>query len=349
MTNNSKGGLVSEAYGKAGGQDVTQFTLTNHKGMVVKLINYGATITNILTPDSNNRMGDVVLGFSNLEGYLSKENPFFGCVAGRYANRIAKGKFTLDGKTYQLPINNGPNTLHGGINGFNKKLWQAVPVGDSSVKMTYVSKDGEEGFPGNLTSEVVYTLSDDNGLTIDYTATTDKATPINLTNHSYFNLSGGADSTILSHEMMIEADNFVEVDETLIPTGKIVAVKGTAMDFSTPTAIGTDIEKVSGGYDHTYVLNKGEGGLTLAAKVVHPQSGRVMEVFTTQPGVQFYSGNFLNGSAVGKNGKSYIKHAGFCLETQHFPDSPNHPSFPNTILRPGETYRQTTIYRFPAR
>jgi aldose 1-epimerase len=335
-------------FGTYEGQDVMQYTLTNQAGMVVKLINYGGTITNIFVPDSNGKLEDVVLGFDSLGGYLSKENPFFGCITGRYANRIANGRFQIDGKQYQLPVNNNGNTLHGGINGFNTKYWKGERMpGDSSVKFSYVSKDGEEGFPGNCSVQVTYTLTPNNELRIEYEATTDKATPVNLTNHSYFNLSAGKDSTVLGHEIMINADSFVAVNNELIPTGELEPVKGTAMDFNVPLTIGTDISKVAGGYDHTYVLNKKGGSEPeLAVALHHPTSGRYMEVFTTEPGVQFYSGNFLNGILTGKYGHKYVKHAGLCLEAQHFPDSPNQPTFPNTILRPGETYRQTTVYKF---
>lgn len=348
MQTNKTATATEQKYGTFEGQDVMQYTLTNAAGMVVKLINYGGTITNILVPDAAGNFEDVVLGFDSLAGYMSKENPFFGCITGRYANRIAKGRFTLDGKEYQLPINNNGNTLHGGINGFNRKFWTAEKLaGDSSIRFSYTSKDGEEGFPGNCTSHVVYTLTPNNELKIDYTATTDKATPINLTNHSYFNLSAGKDSTILSHEIFIHADRYVAVDNNLIPTGELLPVKGTSMDFNVPVAIGTDIAKVPGGYDHTFVLNKKNASQPeLAVTLRHPGSGRYMEVFTSEPGVQFYSGNFLNGAFAGKKGVKYVQHGGLCLETQHFPDSPNQPNFPNTILRPGETYKHLTIYKF---
>jgi aldose 1-epimerase len=348
MHTNTSSNVKQEKYGNANGKEIMQYTLTNASGMQVKLINYGGTITNIIVPDSSGTMGDVVLGFDSMDGYLKKENPYFGCITGRYANRIAKGKFTLDGKSYQLPINNNGNTLHGGINAFNKQFWSAeILPGDSSVKFSYVSKDGEEGFPGNCTVDVTYSLSQNNELKIDYKATTDKATPVNITNHSYFNLSAGKDSTILSHEIFINADKYVAVNNDLIPTSELPEVKGTAMDFTVPSAIGTDLAKVAGGYDHTYVLNKkNTGEPELAVSVHDPASGRYMEVFTTEPGVQFYSGNFLDGTLTGKKGMKYVKHAGLALEAQHFPDSPNQPSFPNTILRPGETFSQTTIYKF---
>jgi aldose 1-epimerase len=348
MSTNKTSPVTQQKYGNADGKEITQYTLTNAAGMVVKLINYGGTITNILVPDTSGNMGDVVLGFDSLAGYLDKTNPYFGCITGRYANRIGKGKFSIDGKNYQLPVNNNGNTLHGGINGFNKKFWTGeVLPGDSSVKFTYLSKDGEEGFPGNCNVEVTYMLSQNNELKIEYEATTDKPTAVNITNHSYFNLSAGKDSTILGHEIFINADKYVEVDNDLIPTGQLLAVKGTSMDFTVPAAIGTDIAKVAGGYDHTYVLNKKNAAEPELAVAVHdPSSGRYMEVFTTEPGVQFYSGNFLDGSLTGKKGIKYVKHAGLALEAQHFPDSPNQPNFPNTILRPGETFNQTTVYKF---
>jgi aldose 1-epimerase len=348
MSTNKTSPVTQQKYGNADGKEITQYTLTNAAGMVVKLINYGGTITNILVPDTSGNMGDVVLGFDSLAGYLDKTNPYFGCITGRYANRIGKGKFSIDGKNYQLPVNNNGNTLHGGINGFNKKFWTGeVLPGDSSVKFTYLSKDGEEGFPGNCNVEVTYMLSQNNELKIEYEATTDKPTAVNITNHSYFNLSAGKDSTILGHEIFINADKYVEVDNDLIPTGQLLAVKGTSMDFTVPASIGIDIAKVAGGYDHTYVLNKKNAAEPELAVAVHdPSSGRYMEVFTTEPGVQFYSGNFLDGSLTGKKGIKYVKHAGLALEAQHFPDSPNQPNFPNTILRPGETFNQTTVYKF---
>jgi aldose 1-epimerase len=348
MNKTKTSSVTQQKYGNADGQEIMQYTLTNAAGMVVKIINYGGTITNIMVPDSTGNFGDVVLGFDSLEGYLKKENPYFGCITGRYANRIAQGKFSIDGKTYQLPINNNGNTLHGGINGFNKKFWAADKLpGDSSVKFSYTSKDGEEGFPGNCNVEVVYSLSQNNELKIEYKATTDKPTPVNITNHSYFNLSAGRDSTILGHEIFINADRYVAVNNQLIPTGELPEVRGTAMDFTVPAKIGTDIEKVAGGYDHTYVLNKKNSNEPELAVAVHdPVSGRYMELFTTEPGVQFYSGNFLDGTLVGKKGMKYVKHGGLALEAQHFPDSPNQPNFPNTILRPGETFSQTTVYKF---
>ena len=338
-----------QSYGIVDSQEVKQYTLTNPGGMVVKILNYGGYVTNIIVPDKAGVKEDVVLGFESLEGYRQQGNPFMGCIVGRYANRIAKGRFTLDGKTYELAKNNNGNSLHGGLKGFDKAVWTSRQQGDSSLVLNYTSKDGEEGYPGTLTVQVVYTLTPDNELKIDYTAETDKPTIVNLTNHSYFNLSGGKDSTILGHTLMLDADRFTAVDATLIPTGELVAVKGTAMDFTKPTTIGTDIAKVAGGYDHNWVLNKKGDSVSLAGTLYHEPSGRFMEVFTTQPGIQFYTGNFLNGSLTGKGGRKIIKHAGLCLETQHFPDSPNQPGFPTTVLRPGEKYHEITIYKFSVR
>jgi aldose 1-epimerase len=338
--------ITQAPFGTTDGKEVIQYTLTNGNGVTVKILNYGGTVTHIITPDKNGTPGDVVLGFDSLSGYLQKGNPYFGSLIGRYGNRIANAKFTLDGKTYTLAPNNDGNSLHGGIKGFDKVVWTATPLGDSSLKLTYDSKDGEEGYPGNLHTEVIYTLTGNNELKLDYTATTDKATPLNLTNHAYFNLSAGTDSTILDHELMLKADKYTAVNAKLIPTGKLPDVKGTPMDFTTSKKIGADIGKVPGGYDHNWVLRKGEG-LELIGALYHPGSGRYMEVFTTEPGIQFYTGNFLDGTLTGgKGGKVYVKNAGLCLETQHFPDSPNQPSFPSTILKPGETYKQTTIYKF---
>jgi len=334
-------------YGMIGADSAFQYTLTNKNGMVVKILNYGGTVTDIITPDKNGKMGDVVLGYDSLAGYLQTGNPYFGCLVGRYGNRIANAKFTLDGKEYTLAANNGPNTLHGGLKGFDKVIWIVKLFNDSSLLLSYSSKDGEEGYPGNLSVDVMYSLSDDNGLKIDYAAVTDKATPVNLTNHCYFNLSAGTDSTILDHELMLKADKYTPVNETLIPTGKIDDVKGTPMDFTTSKKIGKDIANVTGGYDHNWVLNRSGNDLELIGSVYHAGSGRYMEVFTTQPGIQFYTGNFLDGTLKNtRDGVKYIKHSGLCLETQHFPDSPNQPSFPNTILKPDETFHETTVYKF---
>jgi aldose 1-epimerase len=343
-------GVRKSAFGRTGdGAEVDLYTLTNRNGLTAKVTSYGAILTHLLVPDRSGNLGDVVLGFDTLEGYLGS-HPFFGSTVGRVANRIARGEFELDGKVYHLAINNGPNSLHGGLKGFNRVLWNAEPQqGENgpSVRFSYLSRDGEEGYPGNLSVTVTYTLTDEDALEIRYTATTDQATPVNLTNHSYFNLAGEAD--ILSHEMLLHADRFTPVDDTLIPTGEIRPVAGTPMDFTRPEAIGSRIGEVGGdpkGYDHNYVLNSGGDEKVRSARVREPRSGRVMEVYTTQPGVQFYTGNFLDGSITGKGGQSYGKHAGFCLETQHFPDSVHHPNFPSVILRPGDTYRQFTAYTF---
>jgi aldose 1-epimerase len=332
----------------ADGKQVDEYTLTNAHGLVVKVMTYGGIITSVQTPDRQGHLTNITLSLDSLQDYLAG-HPFFGALAGRFANRIAKGKFTLDGEQYTLATNNGPNHLHGGIKGFDKAVWQAEEIRGKDrvgVKLTHFSPDGDEGYPGNLTATVVYTLDNGNALTMDYTATTDKATPVNLTNHTYWNLRGRAKGGILDEVMMINADHYLPVDETLIPTGKLAAVKGTPMDFTTPTAIGARIDQVSGGYDHAYVLNqKKPGQMTLAARVSEPASGRVMEIYTTQPAIQFYTGNFLDGT-LQAGGVVYQKHHGFCLETEHYPDSPNRPQFPSTILRPGETYRQTTVHKF---
>ncbi|HLF15562.1 MAG TPA: aldose epimerase family protein [Bacteroidota bacterium] len=342
--------VTQSPYGTVEGRDIAQFTLTNAGGMVVKIINYGATVTHVMTPGRDGTMGDVVLGFDSLGGYLRLDNPYFGCIAGRYANRIAGAKFELDGATYTLAANNNGNSLHGGLKGFDKAVWYASPLpGDDGVKFSYHSRDGEEGYPGNLHAEVTYTLSADNALKIEYSATTDKATPVNLTHHSYFNLSGGREPTILGHELMIRADRYTEVNELLIPTGRLPEVLGTPMDFTTPKTIGAGIGAVAGGYDHNWALTEPGISPTPSATLYDPGSGRLMEVFTTEPGIQFYAGNFLNRTLPGKGGMVYPKHAGLCLEAQHFPDSPHRPSFPNTILRPGILYKQTTIYKFSVR
>lgn len=343
-----KPSITEKPFGSFNGEAVTEYTLTNAAGMQVSILNYGGTVTKIITKDKEGKDGDVILGYDSLSGYLQKDNPYFGCLVGRYGNRIAKGHFTIDGQTYTLAQNNNGQSLHGGNKGYDKVMWKAEKQpGDSSLKLTYLSKDGEEGYPGNLNIAVVYTLTADNGLKIDYTATTDKATPVNLTNHCYFNLSAGKDSTILAHELMLKADKFTEVDSLLIPTGKLPDVKGTPMDFTTAKPIGKDIAAVKGGYDHNWVLTRTGKDLELITTLYHPGSGRYMEVYTTEPGIQFYSGNFLDGTLKHTmNGQKYVLHAGLCLETQHFPDGPNQPSFPNTILKPGETYRHTSLYKF---
>lgn len=339
--------MTSREFGNYDGKPVTEYTLKNSSGMQVSILNYGGTVTRIIVPDKNGNMGDVVFGFDSFDGYLQKNEPYFGALIGRFANRIANAKFSLDGRTYTLAANNNGNSLHGGNKGFDKVLWTAQKLSDSSLKLNYQSKDGEEGYPGNVDVEVIYTLSSDNSLKLDYTATTDKATPINLTNHSYFNLSAGKDSTILNHELQLNAEKYTPVNDKLIPTGEIAEVKNTPMDFKQPKIIGRDIEKVKGGYDHNWVLDRNGNGLEKAATLYEPNSGRFMEVFTTQPGIQFYSGNFLDGTLqYTKKGQKYVQHGALCLETQHYPDSPNRPAFPNTILKPGEVYRQTTVYKF---
>jgi aldose 1-epimerase len=328
------------------GTAVELFTLTNSSGLVAKVSNYGTIITELHVPDRAGKTGDIVLGFGHLEQYL-KGHPYFGCTVGRVANRIAKGQFTLEGKTYKVAVNNGPNHLHGGLVGFDKVVWHAEPQSGASVKFTYTSADGEESYPGELAVTVVITLTDANELSLDYSAVTDKPTPVNLTNHSYFNLAGEGD--VLNHEMMIAADHFTPKDEASIPTGEIKPVKGTPMDFTKPHPIGSrfsQIEEKPAGYDHNYVLNSGGKSLGLAARIFEPKTGRVMEVRTTEPGVQLYTANYLDGSLTGKRGVVYRQHCAFCLETQHFPDSVNHPQFPSTILRPGQTYRQTTVHKF---
>ena len=334
-------------FGKADQKEVFLYTLTNSNGIVVKITNYGGIITSLLVPDKDGRMGDIVLGYDSLEGYLAS-SPYFGAIVGRYANRIAKGKFTLNGKNYKLAINNGNNSLHGGLKGFDKVVWDATEMNDTAgvhLILTYLSKDGEEGYPGNLKVKVVYTLNDQNEFITLIEAETDKPTPVNLCNHTYFNLSE-ADTSILGHVLTIFADQFTKVNNELIPTGEMPMVRGTAMDFNTSVAVGERIGQVKGGYDHNYVLLKKTGELTTAAMVFDPRTGRQVEILTTQPGVQFYSGNFLDGTIKGKGGKVYRKHWGLCLETQHFPDSPNQPAFPNTILKPGEKFSEKTVYKF---
>lgn len=324
-----------------------QYTMKNSTGMCVSVLNFGATVSEVITPDKNNKMGDVVLGFKSLAGFLQEGNPYFGSLVGRFCNRIANARFSLEGNTYLLAANNNGNSLHGGIKGFDKVIWKATTIADNQVKMNYLSPDGEEGYPGNLNVEVTYTLTENNELCIDYTASTDKSTPVNLTNHSYFNLSAGENETILDHILTINADRFLEADDRSIPTGNYIDVKGTVMDFTSGKSIGQDINKVKGGgYDHNYILNMRDSN-SQAASVYHPASGRYMEVFTSEPGLQFYSANFLDGTLKDtKNDLKYIKHGALCLEAQHFPDSPNQPSFPSTILNPGESYRQLTVYKF---
>lgn len=324
------------------GVDVYLFTLTNRHGLEVSIINYGGAITSLKVPDRNGEFGDIVLGYETLDDYV--RNPrYLGALIGRHANRIAQGKFSLSGADYQLEQNNGANHLHGGFNGFDKRVWDAIE--ENGLRLTYLSKDGEAGYPGNLTATVVYTLSDDNELGIQYQATADQDTIVNLTNHAYFNLKG--EGTILDHELMFDADSFTPVSSDLIPTGEIKSVDGTAMDFRRSKQIGTEISLI-GGYDHNYVLNDYDGSLRSVGRLYEATTGRIVEIFTTQPGIQFYSGNFLDGSLVGKDGRAYHKYAGLCLEPQHFPDAPNHSNFPSTILRAGEEYKEVTVLRFLA-
>ncbi len=334
------------------GRAVDLFTLTNGKGMEASICNYGGVVVSLKPADKNGAAAtDVVLGYDSFEPYI--QNPsYFGALIGRYGNRIAHGAFKLDGVTYHVPKNDGANALHGGVNGFNKKLWTAREI-PGGVELSYLSKDGEEGYPGDLKAKATYTLTPDNELRIDYSATTDKDTVVNLTNHSYFNLAGQGEGDILGHEIMIEADRFTPVDAGLIPTGELKPVEGTPFDFRKASVIGSRIDdqneqlKLGKGYDHNFVLNRKGGSVELAARVRDPKSGRVMEVLTDQPGVQFYTGNFLDGTQQGKGGKAYQKRCAFCLETQHFPDSPNQPSFPSTELKPGQEYKTSTVYRFP--
>lgn len=352
-------GIQKESFGKTqDGEAVDLYTFTNANGVEAKITNYGGVIVSLKVPDKNGNMEDVVLGFDSLAPYET-ESPYFGSIVGRYGNRIAKGKFTLDGQEYTLVQNNMGNHLHGGTEGFDKKVWKAEEIkSDSTVglKLTYTSPDMEEGYPGKLDVEVTYTLRNDDALAIGYKATTDKKTIVNLTNHSYFNLTGNAERDILDHVLMINASQFVPVDSTLIPTGELRSVEGTPFDFEEPIRIGerinnTDDQQIAygGGYDHCWVLNKDGEGLTLAATVYEPNSGRFMEVMTTEPGVQFYSGNFLDGSLKGKGNVVYEKRYGLCLETQHFPDSPNQPDFPSVELNSGETYQTSTVYKFSVR
>lgn len=352
--------ITKASFGKtADGQNVDIFTLTNKRGLEVKITNFGGIITSLKVPDRNGKLDDIVLGFDNLDAYV-KGNPYFGALIGRYGNRIAKGRFTLNGHEYKLAVNNGENHLHGGIKGFDKVVWTAQParIRDGvALKLTYLSKDGEEGYPGNLKVIVVYRLMNTNELKISYSATTDKDTVVNLTSHSYFNLAGQGNGDILNHELFINAARFTPTDAGSIPTGELKSVTGTPFDFqnSAMQKIGTRINnddeqlKFGNGYDHNFVLNGPIGKLHQAAVAYEPTSGRLMEIWTTEPGIQFYSGNFLDGTLTGKDGKVYQRRFGFCLETQHFPDSPNQPSFPTTVLRKGELYHSLTIHKFKTR
>jgi len=341
-----KAGISRTDWGEFDGKKVYLFRLTNTKGSEVKISNYGGTVTSFVTGDRAGGKSDIIIGFDSLNNYLRKP-PYFGALIGRYGNRIGNARFKLDGKEYKLAANDGKNTLHGGLKGFDKVVWDATVMNDSlpSLTLNYVSKDGEEGYPGNLKGTVQYTLTEDNELKIEYNAETDKATPVNLTNHSYFNLTGDVNNTILNHTLMIDADNYTPVDGTLIPSGEIKTVKGTPFDFITAKAIGKDFDSVKGGYDHNWVLNSKGGSLQKVAVLSDSLSGRSLEVYTTEPGLQFYTGNFLDGKFNNHDGKPINLHTALCLETQHFPDSPNKPGFPSTILKPGEKYHSETVYK----
>jgi len=356
----SAAGIAKEKFGEIDGRGVEIYTLTNNKGMVVKITNYGGIITEAHVPDRKGKMGDVVLGFERLAGYVSpeykKNNPYFGAIIGRFCTRIAKGKFTLDGVKHNLSTNDGENHLHGGKAGFNTKLWAGRIItreGADALELSYTSKDGEEGYPGNLQVTVTYALTDDNELKIDYRATTDKPTLCNLTNHTYFNLSAGKQPTILGHELMMPASTYTEMDGAWVPNGRLAPVAGTPMDFTTPRKIGerihanfAQLKHDKGGYAHSWDLDKAYGTLTLAATLYEAESGRFMEVFTTEPAMHFYAGSYLDGTLVGKNNMRYPQYGGLCLETQHLPDSPNQPAFPSTVLRPGQVYQTQTVFRF---
>lgn len=338
--------ITKADWGETEGSPVYLYTLTNKNSDEVKISTYGATVTSWIVGDNKKNKSNIVLGFDSLSGYLAKP-PYFGATIGRYGNRIANAKFKIDTTTYQLSANDGKNHLHGGNKGYDKVIWDATPAADSSASLTlsYLSKDGEEGYPGNLKITVVYTLTDDNELLIDYTAETDKTTPVNLTHHSYFNLTGDVNNTILNHELQVNADRYTPVDAGLIPTGELKDVKGTAFDFLQPHKIGERIAAVDGGYDHNFVLTRKSNDMELVATLSDSSTGRKLEVYTTEPGLQFYSGNFLDGTIKSSDGKAIQKHTGLCLETQHFPDSPNQPAFPSTLLKPGEKYHTVTRYK----
>ena len=336
------------------GKPINLYTLENSNGMVVQITNYGGKVVNLWTPDKEGNFDDIVLGFDNIDDYLNTSEIYFGSLIGRYGNRIGGGQFALNDTTYTLAQNNGANALHGGITGYNNVIWDADQTDDHTLVLTYLSPDGEEGYPGNLDVKVQYQLTNDNELKIEYWATTDKATPVNLTHHSFFNLNGEGNGTVNNHIVQINADKYTPVDEGLIPTGELAPVEGTPMDFREPTAIGERVDadfeqlKFGNGYDHNWVLNAADEGLTFAAKVKEPETGRTMEVYTNEPGLQFYGGNFLDGTVTGKTGKPYVFRGAFCLETQHFPDSPNKPEFPSTVLEPGDKYYSICVYKFGA-
>ena len=342
----AKAVITKKDWGEVDGKKVYLFTLENSNGTIVTISNYGGTVTSFVTPDKNGNKSSIIVGFDSLQPYL-RQPPYFGALIGRYGNRIGDAKFSLEGATYKLAANNGKNHLHGGIKGFDKVVWDATFPNDSipSLTLKYLSEDGEEGYPGNLNVTVIYTLTNDDELKIEYNAETDKATPVNLTNHSYFNLSGDVSNTILNHRLMIDADNYTPVDSTLIPTGEIKSVKESPFDFTSSKIIGRDIDSVKGGYDHNWVLNKKDTSLQKVAVLSDSISGRSLEVYTTQPGIQFYTGNFLDGKFINRDGKPLKQHTALCLETQHFPDSPNKSNFPSTILRPGKKYYSVTMYR----
>lgn len=350
--------ISKESYGKTPeGQTVDLYTLTNSHGMQTKITNYGGIVVSLTAPDRNGKFDDVVLGFGSLDAYL-KGHPYFGAIVGRYANRIAKGHFKLNGVDYKLAVNNGENHLHGGIRGFDKVIWDATTVQTKDlvgISLSYVSKDGEEGYPGSLAVRVIYTLTSNNELKIDYSATTNKDTVVNLTHHSYFNLAGEGVGDILNHQLQINASRFTPTDAGSIPTGELRLVRGTPFDFNMSTAIGARINQTDqqlqfgNGYDHNWVLDGHAGELRQAATVFEPTTGRTMQVWTTEPGIQFYTGNFLDGTLTGPRGQAYQRRSGFCLETQHYPDSPNEPGFPTTVLKRGARFRSTTVYRFGVR
>jgi len=343
--------VTIRSFGKTrAGIPVDEYTLSSGNGLSTSIITWGGVVRTLLAPDREGRLGDVVLGFDTLEPYEDR-HPYFGTITGRVANRIARGKFSLDGKEYTLAINNGPNHLHGGIDGFDRTVWRARPERTADyarIVLSHTSPDGDEGYPGQVEAEVTYTVTKENALRIDYKASTTKATPINLTNHSYFNLAGHASGDVLAQHLTIHAHGILAVDETLIPTGAVTPVNATPFDFTAPHPIGERISQVGVGYDHNFVISPEGPGLKVAARAFDPSSGRLLEVQTTEPGVQLYTGNYLDGALTGKNGAVYNKHAGFCLETQGFPDAINHPQFPSVIVRPGEIYQQTTIFKFSA-